>query len=76
MLAVVVRPRKHEIGFLVPGKFMPVAKELTVANVLSKILAVDSKIFSFYARLGISTSAWLFLTEISTPFCLKRHSFW
>ena len=35
--AVVVRPRKREVGLLVPSKVMTVTKELMVATVLLKI---------------------------------------
>ena len=51
VLAVVVRPRKREVGVVTLTKVTDVAKELMVAIVLSKILTVHSKTFRFYARL-------------------------
>ena len=50
MSSVVVRPRKREAGLLVPAKFTAVARELTVATLLLKILTIHSKICSIYAR--------------------------
>ena len=46
---VFVRPRKRDDVLLVPAKFTAIAKELTVETVLSKILTVYSKMYSFNA---------------------------